>query len=66
MFFNPSIKYLGVLKEFKSSNKPIIVLGNISSLKNKLVSDYLVNLNLQCKNIKQLCSFIVYSSIKKI
>lgn len=65
VFFNFQLKDLNLLRELKVIKKPVIVIGQTFLIKNKSLCDYTVNFNLNKVNLKQFCSFLIYSIIKK-
>ena len=65
VFFNFQLKDFNLLKELKGIKKAIIVIGQTFSIKNKSLSDYNVDFNLKKVNLKQFCSFLIYSILKK-
>jgi|TARA_B110000261_G_scaffold164681_1_gene216178 hypothetical protein len=64
VFFNATAKDVGVLKEVSAIGCPLIVIGNQSSCKIDNVVCSVSGFFLR-KNMKQLCSFLVYSILKK-
>jgi|TARA_B110000967_G_C18901297_1_gene575453 hypothetical protein len=64
VLFNASIKDLPVLKELSSIGYPLVVLGSQISLKS-INTIYTVPAFLLKKNMKQLCSFLIYSILRK-
>ena len=66
VFFNFKIEDLNLLKELKVIKKPLIVIGQTFLIKNSLFIDYDVDINLQNLDLKQFCSFLLYSTVKNI
>ena len=66
VFFNFKSKDLNLLNDLKIIKKPVIVIGQTFLINRKLEIEYTVNLNLNILDVKQFCSFLIYSTIKKI
>jgi ribosomal protein S2 len=64
VFFNASNKDTGILKELSTLGCPLISLGSQNSVEPVNIT-YNVPAFLLRKNMKQLCSFLIYSILRK-
>ncbi len=64
VLFNASTKDIFALKELSSAGYPLIILGSQISLKS-INTIYTVPTFLLKRNMKQLCSFLIYSILRK-
>lgn len=65
VFFNSKVEDVNILKKLHFVNKPLIIIGQEVFIKNKVIGDYVIHFNTMFKPLKQFCTFLIYSIIKK-
>ena len=64
IFFNPNLRHIEMLKEFRKFKIPLILIGNQKKL-NNIFSKYCFSAFTIRKTTKQFFSFLIYSILKK-